>query len=97
MIAIDYATSVHHEVADEAALFLVDERGQFEANRSAGLFDAYPDPGATIGLAIRAGVRRPPSGLVLVSHLGVGLADLVFGDAIVRAARAAGLGISLPG
>jgi ornithine cyclodeaminase/alanine dehydrogenase len=96
VIAVDYATSVHHEVAREVGLFLVDERGQFDANRSAGAFEAYPDPHSTIGLAIRDGVGRPPSGRILVSHLGVGLADLVFGNAIVRNARAAGLGTRLP-
>jgi ornithine cyclodeaminase/alanine dehydrogenase-like protein (mu-crystallin family) len=96
VIAIDYATSVHHEVARDAALFLVDERGQFEANRAAGLFDAYPDPQATIGLAIRDATAVPADGRILVSHLGVGLADLVFGDAIVRNAIALGLGIRLP-
>jgi hypothetical protein len=32
----------------------------------------------------------------VVSHLGVGLADLVFADAIVRSAEAAGLGTVLP-
>ncbi|MGH2511286.1 MAG: hypothetical protein ACRDGQ_01225, partial [Candidatus Limnocylindrales bacterium] len=53
VIAVDYATSVHHRVADLAGLFLVDERGQFEANREAGQFDDYPDPAATIGQAIR--------------------------------------------
>jgi ornithine cyclodeaminase/alanine dehydrogenase-like protein (mu-crystallin family) len=96
VIAIDYATSVHHEVARDAALFLVDECGQFEANRAAGLFDAYPDPQATIGLAIRDATAVPADGRILVSHLGVGLADLVFGDAIVRNAIALGLGIRLP-
>jgi ornithine cyclodeaminase/alanine dehydrogenase-like protein (mu-crystallin family) len=96
VVAVDYATSVHHRVAREAGLFLVDELGQFRANRSAGLFDDYPEPGSTIGLAIRDGVLRPAAGRVLVSHLGVGLADLVFGDAIVRNATAAGLGIRLP-
>jgi ornithine cyclodeaminase/alanine dehydrogenase-like protein (mu-crystallin family) len=95
VIAVDYATSVHHEVAVEAGLFLVDERGQFEANRSAGLFEDYPDPSAIIGHALRRGLERPAEGRVLVSHLGVGLADLVFGDAIVRAATAAGLGVRL--
>lgn len=95
VIAVDYATSVHREIALAAGLFLVDEVGQFDANRSAGLFEGYPDPGAIIGLAIRDHLERPP-GIVLVSHLGVGLADLVFGDAIMRRAIAAGLGIRLP-
>ena len=96
VIAVDYATSVHHAVALEASLFLVDEAGQFLANRAAGLFDGYPDPGSTIGRAIRAGVPRPAAGRTLVTHLGVGLADLVFADAIVKAATAAGLGLWLP-
>ncbi len=92
VIAVDYATSVHHLVAAEAALFLVDEVGQFEANRAAGQFDDYPDPSLTIGRAIRDRVPVPAHGRVLVSHLGVGLADLVFADAIVQAAIAAGTG-----
>ena len=95
VIAVDYATSVHHLVALEAGLFLVDELGQFEANREAGQFDDYPDPSSTIGRAIRDGLEQPATGRILVSHLGVGLADLVFADAIVRAANAAGLGLLL--
>ena len=57
--------------------------------------DAYPDPDATIGEAILAGTPRPP-GRVVGMHLGVGLADLVFGDAIVREARRRRLGTPLP-
>jgi ornithine cyclodeaminase/alanine dehydrogenase-like protein (mu-crystallin family) len=82
-------------VARAAALFLVDDRGQFLANRDAGQFDDYPDPTATIGEAIIAGTTRPPTGRVVVTHLGVGLADVVFADAIVRRAEAAGLGTLL--
>jgi alanine dehydrogenase len=86
VVAVDYATSVAAEVANDAGLFLVDERSQFESNRADGTFDSYPDPGALIGEAILAGTPRPPSGRVLVTHLGTGLADLVFADAIHRAA-----------
>ncbi|MGH2465440.1 MAG: hypothetical protein ACRDGI_08265, partial [Candidatus Limnocylindrales bacterium] len=96
VVAIDYATSVHAEVARDAQLFLVDERGQFEANRAAGVFEGYLDPHATIGLALRDGISGPAVGRILVSHLGVGLADLVFGEAIVQNAITAGLGLSLP-
>jgi ornithine cyclodeaminase/alanine dehydrogenase-like protein (mu-crystallin family) len=59
VIAVDYATMCSAEVASGAALFLVDERGQFEANRAAGQFDGYPDPSATLGEAILAGTVRP--------------------------------------
>jgi ornithine cyclodeaminase/alanine dehydrogenase-like protein (mu-crystallin family) len=95
VVAVDYATMVAASVARDAALFLTDERDQFLANRDAGQFDGYPDPGATLGEAILAGTPRPPNGRVLVSHLGVGLADIVFAEAIVRRAQAAGLGTNL--
>lgn len=95
IVPIDYATYCAAEVARDAALFLVDQREQYLANRDAGNFDGYPDPDATIGEAILAGTPRP-RGRVVVTHLGVGLADVVFADAIVRSAMASGLGVELP-
>jgi alanine dehydrogenase len=95
VVAVDYATYCSAEVARNAALFFVDERGQFLANRDAGAFDDYPDPSATIGEALIAGTPRP-RGRVLVTHLGVGLADVVFGRAILAAAEAADRGTVLP-
>ena len=92
VIAVDYATIVSAEVARDAALFLTDHREQFLTNRESGAFANYPDPTSTIGEALLAGTRRPDQGRVLVSHLGVGLADLVFADAILRRAEALGLG-----
>ena len=94
IVPIDYATYCAAEVARDAALFLVDQREQFLANRDAGNFDAYPEPMATLGETILAGTRRP-AGRVVITHLGVGLADLVFADAIVRAAVADGRGTTL--
>jgi ornithine cyclodeaminase/alanine dehydrogenase-like protein (mu-crystallin family) len=94
VIPVDYATMCAAEVARAAALFLVDERGQFLANRDAGNFDGYPDPTATLGEAI-LDARPRPSGRVVVTHLGVGLADLIFADVIVGAATAAGRGTTL--
>ncbi|HET7473537.1 MAG TPA: hypothetical protein VFJ71_10460 [Candidatus Limnocylindrales bacterium] len=96
VVPVDYATYVSASVPRGAALFLVDERAQFLANRDAGAFDGYPDPTATLGEAILAGTPRPPAGHVVVTHLGVGLADLVFGAAIVQRAADEGLGILLP-
>jgi ornithine cyclodeaminase/alanine dehydrogenase-like protein (mu-crystallin family) len=95
VVPVDYATMCAASVAREAALFLVDDRGQFLANRDAGQFDDYPDPGATLGEAVLAGTPRPPSGRVVVSHLGVGLADVIFADAITRRAEAGGIGTLL--
>jgi len=96
VVAVDYATYCAAEVARQARLFLVDDRGQFLANRDAGAFDDYPDPTATIGEALLARTARPAQGRVVVTHLGVGLADVVFGAAIVRRAEALGLGTLLP-
>jgi ornithine cyclodeaminase/alanine dehydrogenase-like protein (mu-crystallin family) len=94
IVPIDYATYCNASVARDAALFLVDQREQFLYNRETGNFDGYPDPDATIGEALLARTERP-AGRVVVTHLGVGLSDLVFGDAIVRAAIAAGRGVTL--
>ncbi len=96
VIAVDYAMSVAAEVARQAGLFLVDEAGQFRANRAAGQFDDYPDPAAILGTAIRDETPRPARGRVLVTHLGVGLADLVFAEAILAAAATRDVGMLLP-
>jgi ornithine cyclodeaminase/alanine dehydrogenase-like protein (mu-crystallin family) len=95
VVPVDYATYCSATVAWEAALFIVDHREQFLANRDAGRFADYPDPAMTLGAAMVAGTPRPPSGRVVVSHLGVGLADLVLGSAILNRADAAGLGTTL--
>jgi ornithine cyclodeaminase/alanine dehydrogenase-like protein (mu-crystallin family) len=97
VVPVDYATYCSAEVAREAALFVVDEREQFLANRDAGQFDGYPDPTAMMGevLATAAGADRP-AGRVVATHLGTGLADVVFGSAILAAATRRGLGTVLP-
>ena len=61
VVPVDYATYCSAEVARDAALFLVDEREQFLANRDAGQFDDYPDPAATLGEALLDGTPRPDS------------------------------------
>ena len=96
VVAVDYDVYCAAEVVRDAALFLVDHREQFLANRDAGLFGGYPDPTATLGEAIKAGTARPATGRVVVTHLGVGLADVVFGAAILRRAESRGLGTLLP-
>ncbi len=95
VVAVDYDMCVPASLASDAALFLVDERGQFLANRATGIFAGYPDPGATIGEALLHAMPRPAEGRVVVTHLGVGLADVVFADAILRTAEARGLGVDL--
>jgi ornithine cyclodeaminase/alanine dehydrogenase-like protein (mu-crystallin family) len=87
IVPVDYATTCAAEVARDAALFVVDEVSQFVANRAAGQFDGYPDPATTLGAAILDDLRRPASGRVVATHLGTGLADLVFADAILARHR----------
>ena len=95
IVAVDYDMSVPAAVAEIAGSFLIDERAQFAANRATGIFAGYRDPDALIGEALVDGTRRPASGRVLVTHLGTGLADLVFADVIVRAAEERGSGVLL--
>jgi ornithine cyclodeaminase/alanine dehydrogenase-like protein (mu-crystallin family) len=93
VVTVDYDMCLPAEVARNADLFLVDEAGQFLANRASGVFVGYPDPAGIIGEHL----DTPPTiGRVVVSHLGVGLADVVFGDAVLAAAERAGRGTILP-
>ncbi len=92
-VAVDYDMQAPATLAREA-FFVVDERDQFLASRSATTFAAYPDPDATLGEIMRDG-RARPAGRVLVSHLGVGLADVVFASAVLARAEQLGLGTIL--
>jgi ornithine cyclodeaminase/alanine dehydrogenase-like protein (mu-crystallin family) len=94
IVAVDYDMCVPASVARDAALFLTDDRGQYLANRTKTQFVGYPEPDAMVGEAIADGSPRP-EGRVLVTHLGVGLADVVFGDAVLKAAAVAGIGTIL--
>ena len=85
VVPVDYATYCAAEVARDADLFLVDHTAQFLANRDIGNFDGYPEPTAMIGEALARGMRRP-AGRVVATHLGTGLADVIFGSAILAAA-----------
>jgi ornithine cyclodeaminase/alanine dehydrogenase-like protein (mu-crystallin family) len=107
-IAVDYDMQAPAALARDA-LFVVDERDQFLAARSGATFAGYPNPDATIGELLRGeGAARPgapprrsvgssrPAGRILVTHLGVGLADVVFASAILARAEQLGLGRLLP-
>jgi ornithine cyclodeaminase/alanine dehydrogenase-like protein (mu-crystallin family) len=95
VVAVDYATYCAAEVARDADLFLVDHTAQFLANRDVGNFDGYPEPTAMIGEALATMTLRP-AGRVVVTHLGTGLADVIFGSAILGTASERGLGTILP-
>ncbi len=95
IIAVDFATYASAELARSAGLFVVDDREQFVALRSSGHFDGYPDPTKTLGDLID---NRPAATdrHILVNHLGIGLADVVFANEIARRALEQGLGMELP-
>ena len=100
VVAVDFATYVTGSVATAAAPFVTDDRAQFVAYREAGYFDGYRDPDTTLGelLALPPEDRpRLPAGgrPVLVTHLGVGLADVIFADAIAAEAERRGSGVVL--
>jgi ornithine cyclodeaminase/alanine dehydrogenase len=99
-ISIDFSTYSSAALAREVGIFVVDDRAQFLAYREGGHFDGYPDPTATLGELLdaqAAGKPVRPTGSshrlpALVNHLGVGLADVVFADAITRRAQELGAG-----
>ena len=97
IVALDYDMCVPASVAQTSSLFLTDDRAQFLATRRGESFAGYPDPDGTMGEALLG--RTPPGrpdGAVYVNHLGVGLADVLFADAIVRRAAENGVGMDLP-
>jgi ornithine cyclodeaminase/alanine dehydrogenase-like protein (mu-crystallin family) len=98
VVAVDFATFASAALARAARVFATDDRQQFLAYRDAGYFDGYPEPQATLGeLCDGAADLGPPDDRpVLVNHLGVGLADVVFASAIADRADGLSLGTELP-
>jgi ornithine cyclodeaminase/alanine dehydrogenase len=98
VVSADFATYASSALARSTRLFATDDRQQFLAYRDAGYFDGYPDPKATLGELCDGSAELGSSDdqPVLVNHLGVGLADVVFASAIADRAEAQGLGIQLP-
>jgi ornithine cyclodeaminase/alanine dehydrogenase-like protein (mu-crystallin family) len=103
IVAVDFATYASAALARDVGTFVVDDRAQFLAYRDAGHFDGYPDPAATMGELLdarEAGAGALPTAYstrlpALVTHLGVGLADVIFADAIRRRAEQMGVGQAL--
>ncbi len=97
IIAVDYDMCIPAETARRSSLFLSDDVAQLLATRRGVVFADYPEPDASIGEALVGTAPAPrPSGPLYVNHLGVGLADVVFADAIARRAAELGLGVELP-
>ena len=100
VVAVDFATYVPADLAASAAEFVVDDRAQFLYYRDTGYFPGYREPTATLGEALggktATAERGGRDGHVLVTHLGVGLADVLFADAVRREAERLELGVELP-
>jgi ornithine cyclodeaminase/alanine dehydrogenase len=96
VVAVDFATYVAPELAHAAATFAVDDRKQFMHYRETGYFDGYPEPTTTLGELATSGLppeaAREADRPTLVTHLGVGLADVVLADAIATTAQHSGAG-----
>lgn len=100
VIAVDFATYASAKLASSAGVFAVDDREQFLFYRSNGYFDGFPEPTTTLGEAFEASGDRTEGRSadgrpVLVTHLGVGLADVVLGDSVGREADRRGMGLAL--
>jgi ornithine cyclodeaminase/alanine dehydrogenase-like protein (mu-crystallin family) len=96
IISVDYDMSVPAAVAAGSRSFLTDDVAQLEATRTATVFNGYPRADASIGEAL-SGLAPAPraTGPTVVNHLGVGLADVVFADAILQRASKMNLGTEL--
>jgi ornithine cyclodeaminase/alanine dehydrogenase-like protein (mu-crystallin family) len=97
VLPVDYAAYVSADLVSSARTFVVDHRGQFEANRRTGRLAGWPDPTATFGelLLDGFGPSDRPSGVAVALHQGPGIADVIVADAVLRRALAAGLGVDL--
>jgi ornithine cyclodeaminase/alanine dehydrogenase-like protein (mu-crystallin family) len=100
VVAVDFATYASATLARAARAFVVDDRAQFLFYRDGGSFDGYPEPTTTLGEVLDAGdptvsAAADDARSVLVTHLGVGLADVLFADAVARQAQAMARGVEL--
>ena len=96
VVAVDYDMCIPADFARHSSIFVTDDISQFRATRSGSALAGYPDPDASIGEALSGrALDARQSGAVYANHLGVGLADVVFADAIVRRAAELGIGTRL--
>jgi alanine dehydrogenase len=91
-LPIDFDFYFGTETVAAADLFLADDVDQFEYYRKQGHFQAWPAPDGNVG----EGLAREGSPVrVLCCNLGIGALDAAFANAVLGAARAAGVGTRL--
>jgi ornithine cyclodeaminase/alanine dehydrogenase len=89
----DFNATFCADVAADADAMLADDIGQYRYYQGQGQFGGWPVPERSVGAALD---DPPVAGRIVACCLGVGALDAAFADAVLRAARAAGVGIQLP-
>ena len=93
LLPIDFDAVMSKAVVDEAEIFLTDNVGQFEHYRSIGHFRDWRAPQASVGDRVR---HEGDADRIVCCNLGVGALDAAFAAMVDTAARAKGIGITLP-
>ena len=92
-LPLDFDASFQPGPIADSGLFLSDDVAQFEYYRSQGHFQGWPEPHLSVGEALD---RRVDAKRVACCNLGVGALDAAFANGVLVAARARGIGTSLP-
>jgi alanine dehydrogenase len=92
-VAIDFDASIGVDVVEQADLFLVDDRAQFDHYRGLGHFAGWPDPDGTIGESIGSPTEAKN---IVCCPLGVAVLDAVFAANVLERAAEIQEGQQLP-
>lgn len=93
LLPIDFDAVVSREAVAGASVFLTDNVAQFEHYRSLGYFRDWREPQGSVGDRVR---ESGSADSVVCCNLGVGALDAAFAAVVDAAARAQGLGATLP-
>jgi alanine dehydrogenase len=89
----DFNATFCADVTADADAVLADDIGQWRYYQEQGQFGGWPVPSRSVGEVLDA---PPAAGRIVACCLGVGALDAVFADAVLTAARTAGVGLQLP-
>lgn len=90
LLPLDFDANLQKDLIEDADLFAVDDVAQFEYYRSAGHFQDWPFPSASLGEALRtAGTYTR----VACVNLGIGALDAAFAAVVLRRACERGMGL----
>jgi ornithine cyclodeaminase/alanine dehydrogenase len=95
---LDYGSYVKPEVFRRADKFLTDDTGQILSPRNASCFPDLPPLYGDLGEVV-AGLkkgREKDAELIVCANLGLALDDMAVGSAVLKRAREAGRGVTLP-